>query len=180
MEQPTVLHRYTALNDNSRTHHWGIGPVDFAAGADMIQVARTLEHHLNVQSNLCAALESVADSLPTDVRSDDCLALGRSIYPIIARSHQFEQDVLFPILNEWSRTRPALAATLDRLHGEHWEDESFAEEVQHELVAFVADRTPQSADKLGYMLRGFFCGLRRHLAFDREFILPLLQAAEEQ
>ena len=29
-------------------------------------------------------------------------------------------------------------------------------------------------DKLSYMLRGFFEGLRRHIAFEKEHLVPLL------
>ena len=138
------------------------------------QVAGTLRHHLNVQYNLCGALEALADDLPVDARNDDCVALARSVYPIIHRSHVFEEDVLFPFLTMHCGDREDLATILNRLHGEHWEDEAFAEEVHHELLAFAADRSSVSAEKLGYMLRGFFVGLRRHLAFEREHILPLV------
>lgn len=178
MKQPTFPDQYKPLNDNALIADVTPRANGEDKAASLDQAARTLEHHLSVQANLCAALESVADSLPTEVRADDCLALGRSIYPIIHRSHRFEEEVLFPILTQWSARDPKLEATLDRLHGEHWEDEAFAEEVQHELVAFVADRSSENANRLGYMLRGFFSGLRRHLAFEREHILPLLQSAE--
>ncbi|WP_306119731.1 MULTISPECIES: hemerythrin domain-containing protein [unclassified Roseitalea] len=147
-------------------------------GMDLAQVANTLEHHLNVQQNLCTRLEEVADGLPAEVRNDDCLALARSLYPIIHRSHQFEEQLLFPALRTRFADDRSLRATLDRLHGEHWEDEAFAEEVQHELVEFVAGRCEENVEKLGYMLRGFFIGLRRHLAFEREHILPMLRMGE--
>ena len=143
-------------------------------------IARTLEHHINVQHNLCTALESIADALPEDVRNDDCLALARSVYPVIHRSHVFEEDVLFPALKTRFGGDPELDETLDRLHGEHWEDEAFAEEVHHELTAFAADRSAVSVDKLGYMLRGFFTGLRRHIAFEREHILPMIEQADDR
>lgn len=145
-------------------------------GADQArQVAGTLRHHLGVQHNLCGALEALADDLPAEVRNDDCVALARSVYPIVHRSHVFEEEVLFPFLSAHCGHMTDLAGILDRLHGEHWEDEAFAEEVHHELLAFAADRASVDVDKLGYMLRGFFVGLRRHLAFEREHILPMVE-----
>lgn len=166
-------HRFVARNDNGNG-----GLSGREAIPDLTEIAGTLEHHLNVQQSLCAALEKIADALPADVPNSDCVALARSVYPIIHRSHKFEEDVLFPILKNWCAGRPALAETLDRLHGEHWEDEAFAEEVHNELIAFVADRSSYNVDKLGYMLRGFFAGLRRHIAFEREHILPMLRVGE--
>lgn len=154
--------------------------VDDAEGvaASASVLAGTLEHHLHVQDNLCTALEALADGLPAEVRSDDCLALARSIYPIVHRSHVFEEHELFPFLKAHCADEPDLGPTLDRLHGEHWEDEAFAEEVHHELVAFAADRTAVNVEKLGYMLRGFFVGVSRHLAFEREHVLPMLARVE--
>ena len=67
---------------------------------------------------------------------------------------------------------------LERLQYEHWKDESFAEEVSDGLIKFVSDSDHPSADTLAYMLRGFFEGLRRHIAFEAEHILPLLRQHE--
>ena len=150
---------------------------DAVSDLGMEQLVGTLEHHLNVQHNLCCALESIADSLPSEVRTDDCLAVARSIHPIIHRSHVFEENVLFPVLRQRCNREPHLAETLDRLLGEHWEDESFAEEVRHELVDFVAGPGTVNVEKLSYMLRGFFEGLRRHIAFEREHLIPMLRRA---
>lgn len=150
------------------------GAVPVRAGA----LAGTLRHHLRVQSNLCAALEALADGLPAEVRGDNCLALARSIYPIVHRSHVFEERELFPFLKAHCADEPDLDETLDRLHGEHWEDEAFAEEVHHELIAFAADRVAVNVEKLSYMLRGFFTGVRRHLAFESEHVLPMLGRLE--
>jgi hypothetical protein len=34
-----------------------------------------------------------------------------------------------------------------------------------------------TADAAGYMLRGFFEGVRRHVAFEREMLAPLMKLA---
>jgi len=163
---------------NGRAEHRRNAANGDGAAVNPTALAGTLKHHLNVQSNLCAALEQLADALPAEVRNDDCLALARSIYPIVHRSHTFEERELFPYLKAHCPAEPELPDTLDRLHGEHWEDEAFAEEVQHELMAFAADRDAVDVEKLGYMLRGFFTGVRRHLAFEREYILPIIEGRE--
>lgn len=33
---------------------------------------------------------------------------------------------------------------------------------------------PYNAEAIGFMLRGFFEGLRRHIAFEREHVLPMI------
>lgn len=134
-----------------------------------------LQAHLDAQLNLCSALEKIADELPHMPNRQTCLHTARSIYPIIKSAHQFEEEQLFPELRKAVQDGDAsLEPVLQRLHGEHWEDESFGEELSEAIKEFVADRE-QNTDKLSYMLRGFFEGLRRHIAFEMEAFPPLLQ-----
>lgn len=143
------------------------------------QIIPTLNQHLSVQTGLCDALEDFADRLPDDVTADECLAFAQMVYPTVHRAHQFEENVLFPILARRQQNHAQMKITLDRLHGEHWEDEAFAEEIAQALrdFAHVAD-DKKNADMLGYMIRGFFEGLRRHIAFEREHIVPILAMEE--
>lgn len=142
---------------------------------DRSQVIPTLNQHLNVQSGLCDALEGFADRLPDDVNADECLALAQMVYPTVHRAHQFEENVLFPMLVKCNGDSEQIGNTLDRLHGEHWEDEAYAEELAQALRDFATcDEKNRNVEMLAYMIRGFFEGLRRHLAFEREHILPML------
>ncbi|MEM9733378.1 MAG: hemerythrin domain-containing protein [Pseudomonadota bacterium] len=125
-----------------------------------------LDKHLKKQLVLCDALENIADALPESVNNQNCLHVAGSIYPIIKSAHEFEENQLFPLLTE-GEAPENLAQTLTRLHEEHWEDESFSAELTEALRDFVAGRDTNT-DKLAYMLRGFFEGLRRHIAFEKE------------
>jgi len=69
---------------------------------------------------------------------------------------------------------------LERLRYEHWEDESFAEEICDELKLLVNNPNKAVIDKLSYMLRGFFEGMRRHIAFEVEYLLPELNKSMAQ
>ena len=175
------------------------------------EVAGELLRQLEVQRRLCAALEAIADALPDNLDTQHTLHVARLIGPTIRRAHAFEEKTVFPLLEAHFATRPELSATLERLHFEHWEDESFAEELAEKLVDAVmrvasrrrgerpkagpavrfaaiepahapgadgrhAQADPQ-AEALGYMLRGFFEGLRRHIAFEEEHLVPLLATA---
>jgi hemerythrin-like domain-containing protein len=127
-------------------------------------------------SAICQRLEAIADGLPENVDRADCMELARTIYPTIINAHHFEEKVVFPLLRRTSPD-PAIADTLERLRFEHWEDESFAAELQESLCGFVGGRERDKIDTLAWMLRGFFESLRRHIAFEREHMMPMLVRA---
>jgi hemerythrin-like domain-containing protein len=128
---------------------------------------------LNELSAICAKLENIADGLPENVDRQDCMKLARTIYPTIVSAHKFEEGIVFPLLRRTSR-QPGIDDTIERLRFEHWEDESFAAELQETLCGFVTGRESGRVETLAWMLRGFFEGLRRHIAFEREHVMPML------
>ncbi|MEO0496004.1 MAG: hemerythrin domain-containing protein [Pseudomonadota bacterium] len=137
------------------------------------KLVERLQAHLTSQLDLCAALETIADGLPDNVCRQTCLHAARSIYPIVKSAHEFEEDELFPAIKEVflaQDTRPE--SPFERLMEEHWEDESFGQELAEVIREFVAGRDTNT-DKLSYMLRGFFEGLRRHIAFEKEVFTPI-------
>lgn len=144
-------------------------------GADcFLQTSEELEHHMQAQLALCDELEGIADSLPNEISTYHCLLAAQRIYPIIKSAHIFEETKLFPVIEDSDMLN--VSATMDRLHGEHWADEEYSHELSESLKDFVAGRDNNS-EKLGYMLRGFFEGLRRHIAFEREFVAPILNSS---
>lgn len=146
-------------------------------GDNTTDVARELGAHHAVQHELCDQLENVADTLPARAEIQTLLHLARVICPIVNRAHSFEETVLFPaVLKIEGRAHP-LSGTLERLRFEHLEDESFAAELAEALLSFALDDRKISAETLAYMLRGFFEGVRRHIAFEKEHILPLVSHA---
>jgi hemerythrin-like domain-containing protein len=134
---------------------------------------RLLRHH-DEQLAMCQRLEEVADELPEIADTQLCLSLAKKIHPMIREAHDYEEKTLFPLLMSVDAAKEGLGTTLERLRYEHWEDESFADEVADGLIRFVTDRASSNAETLAYMLRGFFEGLRRHIAFEREHIVPIL------
>lgn len=136
-------------------------------------VRAELAARLKELSEICERLEHIADGLPENVDRQDCMQLARSIYPTIISAHRFEEGVVFPLLRSASLD-PGLAETIERLRFEHWEDESFAAELQETLCGFVTGSDAGRVETLAWMLRGFFEGLRRHIAFEREHVMPML------
>lgn len=136
-------------------------------------IAEELKFHLEKQEAVCTALEEIADTLPDDIDPQRCLQLAMSLVPLIHAAHRFEEDVLFDALKRSGGSDEQLVQIFERLHGEHYEDESFAEEVT-ECLREIASGAKLNFEKAGYMMRGFFEGLRRHVAFERDHLLPML------
>ena len=137
---------------------------------DILEQAQA--HH-RIQKDLCARLENVADHLPHNIDRQECLVLARNVYKVIKEAHSFEEVELFPYLQ--SQTKTAIGE-IERLRFEHWEDEAYAEEISDILSSIGRDGEASDAEKVSWMLRGFFDGVRRHIAFEAEHLIPLLQS----
>lgn len=160
-------------NTKNGTQKEGDSP-DFSPAA-LIDI---LESQFSVQGRLCDFLEEIADSLPANIDVRLCQQMARSLYPTIKKAHSFEEDVLFPRLETSAVDVPSLAESIERLKDEHWEDESYAEEISSVLIDLGMGRTNHDPEKTGYMLRGFFGGLKRHIAFEKEYLVPILRQIE--
>lgn len=137
-------------------------------------IAASLDSAHAQQLLLCDRLEAIADSLPDRVDRQACLHLARAIHPLVAGAHTMEEDLLFPALAaRWGKV-PGMMQTIERLKFEHFEDMGFAEELCDALMAIGQGDARLPPEALGYMLRGFFEGLRRHIAFEQDMLLPLL------
>jgi hypothetical protein len=128
----------------------------------------------DMQLQLCDELEALADSLLADVNSQKCLHLARAVYPLVASTQRVEEAMLFVPLSRLADRVPDMPSTLERLRFEHHSDLCSAEELNDVLLAFGRGEDAMTADALGYMLRAFFEGVRRHVAFEREVLVPLL------
>lgn len=166
---------------NKKNGSRGVGPEITASvrSAGVGEVCSTLEANHLEQLALCARLEEVADDLPEVADTQMCLHLARRVLPLVKRAHEYEENTLFPLLQAAEAKGGPLAQTIERLRYEHWEDEAYADEVSDGLISFVTDRASSNPETLAYMLRGFFEGLRRHIAFEREYIVPILARAAD-
>ncbi len=139
--------------------------------------ARTMTENHECLMALCAALEAVADSLPNNVDRQQCLLLSRALGPLLYRAQELEEKQVFPALLDLGRPRLDLAGTIERLRIEHQIDLCYAEEVQEMLKSYGEGHQVIAPDTAGFMLRGFFESLRRHIAFEQELLAPLLDLA---
>lgn len=127
-----------------------------------------LQDAFDGQLALCDLLEAVADSLPDQLDRQRCLHVARSIPRVIKHAHAAEAALLFPTIVARHGNRGA--ALIEHLRMEQFEDEYFAEEVQLTLLQAGKGSSTLTADATGYMLRGFFDGIRRHVRHGRELM----------
>lgn len=114
---------------------------------------------------ICDTLEGIADSLPNTLNVKKCREAAGDLVPVITRVHRIEEEEIFPKIVAGRKT-PSIQKTLDHLRTEHCEDECFAEELA-DALKHAGDGRLQP-ETLGYMLRGFFEAMRRHILFERE------------
>lgn len=125
------------------------------------------------QMVLCDLLETIADSLPHQLDYEHCRRAARLIGPLLQRAHSAEETLLFPRI---AATHPQGEALVGQLRLEHLEDECFAEEVQYELHRLSCRQPVLAPEATGYMLRGFFECLRRHVRHERRLLDNLAPA----
>ncbi|MDY8109830.1 hemerythrin domain-containing protein [Fulvimarina sp. 2208YS6-2-32] len=134
---------------------------------------------LDQQERLCDQLEAVADELPNGVCWLRCDRLASSLGLAVRKAHRFEEERIFPLLSKGANADDGIVQSIARLEWEHMEDESYADEIA-EAISMRRLQTLETSrsEGLGYMLRGFFESMRRHIAFERECVLPRLIASE--
>lgn len=125
----------------------------------------------DAQLTLCTALEEIADSLPANINRQKCIYAAKSLIPLINGIHRYEEEALFPMLEIKGSGDEELAEAIARLKFEHVEDECFAEELTDTLTRLGSGDGTVNAEAAGYMLRGFFESIRRHIAFEQQFML---------
>lgn len=124
---------------------------------------------------LCEALEEIADMLPAVDRLK-CLAVANALVPLLRSIHHYEESVIFPAYEAAAGHGAQSVASTRRLRAEHVEDQCFADDLTEVLLALGHGKAVENAEVVGFMLRGFFETIRRHVAFEREHVLPLIEA----
>ncbi|WOS61263.1 hemerythrin domain-containing protein [Sinorhizobium fredii] len=125
------------------------------------------------QLALCDSLEAIADNLP-EIDREICAYAARMLGPLLRELHAGEEGVVFVWIERRHGDDPALAAMLEQLKYEHCEDECYAEELAEMLARLGAADATVNAETAGYMLRGFFTNVRRHIAFEQECLRGIL------
>lgn len=124
---------------------------------------------------LCRDLEYLADSLPFAVDEARCRDVAEQVVPLLTRTQEFEEQLLFPDLDRSAGSCFA-AMMIERLKNEHRCDRLAAEEISLTLKAMLRGHCGLSFETIGYMLRGFFECVRRHVASEKAMVSQLTPA----
>ncbi|MEJ6784194.1 hemerythrin domain-containing protein [Aminobacter sp. Piv2-1] len=120
---------------------------------------------------LCDRLEAIADSLPGGLDRRECLLAARALGPEMIKVHRFEEQHVYPHFVARLLQSAEARKTIARLKSEHCEDEGYAAELRDALRATARRGRAENPETLGFMLRGFFGALRRHIAFERDHVM---------
>lgn len=146
-------------------------PVSSACVPLRISPCEGIDERHAAKLGICDVLEKIADSLPTAIDRATCLKVSAELLLVVREAHGFEERVLYPA---FSRSGPRLQS-LQRLQAEHVEDEALGEELTEVLLRIGHGGEVDNPEALGFMLRAFFETMRRHIAFEREHVLPLVR-----
>lgn len=124
------------------------------------------------QRALADLLEGIADSLPdaTD-RASAALAAGL-LRSAIARHDAIEEQGLFPLIEARAPLGTPLRRAVAIARREHGEAIGRAIELAEELDELTRTGRARNPESLGFMLRAFFDGLRRHMDWADATIYP--------
>mgnify|MGYP003142072448 FL=1 len=126
--------------------------------------------------SMCDRLECIADTLPVPLNTAECQDVTQDLLPSMTASHHFEENRFFRDARLILNGGRALDDAIARLCEEHREDQFFAEEICEEMRSLITGGNQRNAEVTGYMLRGFFGQMRRHIAFERDFLyIPMTQ-----
>lgn len=135
----------------------------------------SLSHAHAIKLDLCDQLETIADSLPSRVDRLLCLRVASQLVPWLRQCQVYEEEVVFPaFLKAGPDSR---AESIRRLEAEHVQDECAAQDLTDILLSIGHGAAIANPEALGFMLRALFEALRRHVAFEREHLLPEIEGS---
>lgn len=117
---------------------------------------------------LCDLLEAIADDLPRACPTR-CDRAAAELETLVPQHHAFEEKILTEVLP------PQRRDLLDRILGQHAEDEGLAYELAMALEPIGHGATPEQPETLGYMLRCFFHSCRRSMLVEELALQSMLR-----
>lgn len=129
------------------------------------------EHAL--QQELCDLLEAIADSLPHEFDGAHAKVAVALLQGAIPPHTRLEEEALFPVLLTRLDPQHTLARAMTWLEEDHAREAALVSEVTDALATLMSGAgRPVHMEALGYMLRGLFDTLRRHIAFEDTVVFP--------
>jgi hypothetical protein len=135
-----------------------------------------LDYDQSAQRALADLLEDIADSLPDCVNRAAAALAAAQLRAVPARHKAIEEQALFPVL-EACCPDGEITRTLAVARREHEDSAGHAVELAEALDALAEHGYAANPESLGFMLRAFFDGLRRHMDWVDAAIMPRARKA---
>ena len=131
----------------------------------------------SLQLQLCDVLEHLADGLPGvgDRRLAQMASVGLTQGMVLHRD--IGEKLLFPLMRKRGPASVGLMPLLTLLEREHAADQDQSYETAEELRALADSGRADNPGMLGYMLRGTFESLRRHVGWEKALVMPYAETA---
>jgi len=144
---------------------------------------RLIEEEQAQLLTLCDSLEKIADELPYKLergrlRPDAPTIVARQLRHRLPRLHRHIEQLLFPMLKKRALPEDCVEEIIAGFTHEHAMDDGYALGVLEVLNELSLDRRLPGLraindEAAGYLLRGFFEALRRHLRWQHFIVLRL-------
>jgi len=122
---------------------------------------------------LCAALEKIADGLPGAVHQKRTGKVLAFLDKAFSRHVFVHEKCLFPLVRSLEEKNEHTETMLRELEFEHSADRGLIVEI---LSAYMGrDSRNTGLEALGYLLRSFFENYRRHSAWERTALYPIVR-----
>ncbi len=122
---------------------------------------------------LCTALEKIADGLPGTGHEEKTAKILTFLDRAFARHVFIHEKCLFPLIRSLEEKKELIELTLRELEFEHSADRGLVLEI---LSTFMGRDSKNSGfEALGYLLRAFFENYRRHSAWERITLYPIVR-----
>lgn len=122
----------------------------------------------SLQTEICATLEILADSLPGPIDRKLAERLRSIMETGWAEHVGFQESVVFPILQRYHAGLPLITYQIDELQSEHASVAGSTHELSEQLD-LLRRGTQLNVNMFGYMLRCTFKELRKHLDCEQRF-----------
>lgn len=122
---------------------------------------------------ICDLLEAIADRVREQHDPPSVRSVAERLRSRLSSHHQHEEQLLFPLLVKRASSEDHIEEIVASLLHDNAMDEGYALEVLELLDILARGQRPKSTETAGYMLRGFFEGLRRHLRCERVSVFKL-------
>ena len=134
----------------------------------------TLERDRRRLVRLCAALEKLADGLPSSCLGERTARLLSFLNKAYDRHIFLHEKCLFPLVRSIAGPKVAIAPILAQLEYEHASDHGSVHEIKSAFLNGLCGLPGIDTCVLGFSLRSFFENCRRHLAWEANILQPIV------